>query len=170
MGKNGAIQIPDGQWYYLYTEDDLYGYNDDDYYYEDYERVSFYPLVADLDLSKFDRTYPQHGIHGVDIDTDGGVSTFYMYIYNDMYDWENMEYCYMEAVLNEDNLPFIGFDIKEDPTPADERGPYEDATCSKVGKYIPYNQEDNSISIDGTKYTLHTEEDLMNSFDPSSYV
>ena len=80
-----------------------------------------------------------------------------------MYDREDMEYCYMEAVLNEDNLPFIGFDIKEDPNP-DERGPYvfEDATCSKVGKYIPYNQEDNSISIDGTKYTLHTEEDWMN--------
>ena len=80
MGMNGAIQIPDGQWYYLYTEDDLYGYNDDDYYYEDYERVSFYPLVADLDLSKYDRTYPQHSIEGYDIDTDGGVSTFYMYI------------------------------------------------------------------------------------------
>lgn len=165
MGMNGAIQTPDGVWYYLYTEEELYGYNDDDYYYEDYERVYFYPMAADLDLSKYQRTFPQYGIESNDIDTDGGVSTFYMSIYNDMYDYEDAEYCYMEAVLNEDNLPVNGFEIKEDPTPVDERGPYGDYPCSKVGKYIPYNQEDNSIDIDGTKYTLHSEEDMMNSYD-----
>ena len=62
MGMRGAIQTPDGQWYYLYTEEQIYGYNDDDYYYEDYEWVSFYPMAADLDLSKYQRTYPQYGI------------------------------------------------------------------------------------------------------------
>ena len=54
-----------------------------------------------------------------------------MDIYYDQYDWSNSEYCYMEAVLNEDNKPVNGFDVKEDPYGFD--GPMEDATCNKVG-------------------------------------
>ena len=104
-----------------------------------------------------------HDIRGDEIDTEGGVSTFYMGIYYDQYDWSNSKYCYMEAVLNEDNKPVNGFDVKEDPYGYD--GPMEDSTCNKVGQNIPYNQEDNSILIDGIKYILYSEEEFMDSYD-----
>jgi hypothetical protein len=111
-------------WDYDYDYD--YDYSDSEYY-----RVNFYPFPADKDLSKYDRTFPMHDIRGKKIDTEGGVSTFYMDIYYDQYDWSNSKYCYMEAVLNEDNKPVNGFDVKEDPYGYD--GPMEDSTCNKVG-------------------------------------
>ena len=129
--------------------------------------MSFYPLLAGEDLTKYDRTYPSFSIDSMNIDLDGGVSTLWLYVYNTKYDYEG-ELCYMEAVLDEDNKPVNGFDVKETPEGYSE-GPYGEVFCSFVGMNIPYDQEDNSINIDGTKYTLHSEDDMMNSWESQPY-